>query len=68
MTSIRYKAINESNKVIFGMISSDQLDQLESLLFERGLRLISYRHQRQKHTKLYLMINNKHYGCHYDII
>lgn len=51
MTNIRYKAINKSNKVIFGMISSDQLDQLESLLFDRGLRLISYRHQRQKTYK-----------------
>lgn len=48
MTNIRYKAINESNKVICGMISSDQLGQLEPLLFYRGLRLISYRHQRQK--------------------
>lgn len=51
MTNIRYKAINESNRVIRGMVSADQLGQLESMLFDRGLRLISYRHQHPKTYK-----------------
>lgn len=51
MMNVRYKAINGSNKVINGRVRADQLGQLESALFDRGLRLISYRYQRRKMYK-----------------
>lgn len=47
-TTIEYKAINALNKVVVGRVSEDQLHQLESMLNDQGLRLISYR--LKKHT------------------
>lgn len=52
MTNIRYTAIDESNNVIRGVITADQLGQLESILFDRGLRLISYRKQPERSYKV----------------
>ena len=57
MSMIEYKAMNASNKVTIGSVPVDHLNQLESLLLDQGLRLISYR---PKHAKGYKKLSYTH--------
>jgi len=52
MTVVEYKAINSFNKIVFGSVNADQLDQLEEILNDQGLRLISYNSKQHKSQKL----------------
>lgn len=47
MSIVEYKALNSSNKVIWGSTTEDQLNQLENRLTDQGLRLISYRRKKR---------------------
>lgn len=49
---IEYKAINGSNKIVIGTIQDDQGPDLESLLLDQGLRLISYRNKRKARHRI----------------
>lgn len=51
MSIVEYKAINSSNKIIWGATTEDQLSRLETLLTDQGLRLISYRLKKRKTQK-----------------